>query len=124
MNLFAALLLSLSSSLTISKLRKEEALGTRLQQNCCYKTSKQVIQSILRNRRNQFQYQCCNNLPQRNQLHCTRDGTFRCTHHTESTDFHPHHLLPIICYKIDITIPHHHQLPLPDFHQLHRNFFP
>ena len=46
-NLFAALLLSLSSSLTISKIRKEEALGTRLQQNYCYKTSKQVIQSKL-----------------------------------------------------------------------------
>ena len=42
-NLSVALVLFLSSSLTISKIRKEEALETRLQQNYCYKTSKQVI---------------------------------------------------------------------------------
>ena len=67
-NLFAALLLSLSSSVAISKTRKEEALGTRLQQNYCYKTSKQVIQRMIHNRRNQFQYQCCNNIHQHNQF--------------------------------------------------------
>ena len=44
-NLFAALLLSLSSSLTISKIRKEEVLGTRLQQNYCYKTSKKLFRA-------------------------------------------------------------------------------
>ena len=118
------LLLSLSSSPTISKIRNPEALGTTLQQNYCYKTSKQVIQSMLHNRRNQFQYKCCNNLPQHNQFHFSGDGTFRCTHHTQPTDFHHHHLLPITCYKIDIAIPHHHLLPLPDYHQLHPNFFP
>ena len=123
-NLFAALLLSSSSSLTISKIRKKEALGTRLQQNYCYKTSKHVIQSMLPNRRNQFQCQCCNNLSRHNQFHYTGDGTFCFTHHTQSINFHHHNLLLIIRYKIDIAIPHHHLLPLPDYHQLHPNFFP
>ena len=78
---------------------------------------------MLHNRRNQFQYQCCNNLPQHNQFHC-KDDTFRCIHHLQSTDFHYHHLLPITRYKIDIAIPHDHLLPLPDYHQLNPNFFP